>query len=1257
MTQNNESIDSFTINDLSGVFDDRELVDASFSASELKSADISASLLRESGHYSIQDLLDASYSSTEIIDASFTFNDIQRPEYSYITFRNLTDTIGNYLFKPTQLNAGLPNGLSIQDLSLNNVIPSDGVVFNTDTHLYRRIDILDASFTIPALMTIFQGDLSFSIKELVDSGYSLDDIFRGYVPTLKLEDVWIGQVFPISEYHTTLLINDNYGQPITTTVNDLHYYNPELTIGDVSGIYDLSSIIQGGFNVSELFTNHISLTDVVLYRTSNMNTNDYDYMASHFAGIYDISNILQAGFPLNELKDISDITIGMLSELNFTLLDYYTNNFADDDIIYVAYNRPLNEVYSIYVLDKNNLLFGPQNIYDLSMATLEEIYDSSYGLNEIVKSNYFSLYQIVQDLSGRQVDFKMIYDIVYYTNDTSYNINDFKTITDISNIIADLSFSVTELRDSSISGELLREFGEYTITDLSNGGYDISSIIQSGFSTQSLYNANITVDVIYKYGRENYTAKQLLEDTSFTYVADDIIPNWRNIEQLEDVFEITDIDDHYIPSDLLGVFHISNIINDTSYITQDFYDASFSVNILGEYGYQFSSLVDTSYTESQLLNKNDVTSYSLQTKHTFFDVSFLHIYGLYTPRELLDASFIDILSVIQYGEYSTADFYNSGISVVLLQKNNYPITEFVDSSYSLSDIFNGNYSVIDLSSASYTARELSVYSDNFLPQDLSGIYDDYDIIIDSSYTLSQLIDSSFSLDRIQDKNNDTDGTKTLRFSVIEYKDLSFTTQDLCGVGFSISDLSDIYPRTGKDTNTIVKAGYSVIDLSNANFKISELVTGFSLLELKNAGFSDTDLANEILNIDVTTLKPAGISVVTIKNVDVSNIILKELLSLSGVNAFTVSDLGIVDGYTANDFFSLSGDVSLNDLITTFDYNTLSDAGYILSNFAENNVDISYLYTSYNDLPFNRESTFIPTIVSLINAGFSFDTMYPFFSYSVILEPFMPKTILENNFDVLQDISTATIDNIILIYSQLNSGGLDLNIEMTSVQFKLLRVGGKILNDLDIKISAELVNVFKTYTFKLVDGLEIGDEVAKLYEVGGYDKLDVDILSNQEISSDDLLGRGASICEINSKFGLDTEIKRTWERFEFSELKNSYTHEDLVENAMRRKAEVLKHSENTYKNTKKQNIVNSLKGSTKTCLRQTFATSSSISGANSNVLNLNRVGNTLIYPSLSIETFSLYPSSASNVPGQMQLYLDPSKPLVRYNKRYSFPNDS
>jgi hypothetical protein len=118
----------------------------------------------------------------------------------------------------------------------------------------------------------------------------------------------------------------------------------------------------------------------------------------------------------------------------------------------------------------------------------------------------------------------------------------------------------------------------------------------------------------------------------------------------------------------------------------------------------------------------------------------------------------------------------------------------------------------------------------------------------------------------------------------------------------------------------------------------------------------------------------------------------------------------------------------------------------------------------------------------------------------------------------------------------------------------------------------------------------------------------------------------TICKLNS---IPPNPPRTWSRFvppfNFNTI---HSESDLSE---RRKYEILQYKQNQYQETSKQKLVNILKGTSK-CNKPSWTIQKPGVVTNPNVLNLPRIGNTLIY-NRTINQSKCMSSKRSNIPGK------------------------
>jgi len=118
----------------------------------------------------------------------------------------------------------------------------------------------------------------------------------------------------------------------------------------------------------------------------------------------------------------------------------------------------------------------------------------------------------------------------------------------------------------------------------------------------------------------------------------------------------------------------------------------------------------------------------------------------------------------------------------------------------------------------------------------------------------------------------------------------------------------------------------------------------------------------------------------------------------------------------------------------------------------------------------------------------------------------------------------------------------------------------------------------------------------------------------------------TICQLNS---IPPNPPRTWSRFTSPFNFNTiHSENDLDE---RRKYEILQHKHNQHQESSKQKLVNILKGTSK-CNKPSWTIQKPGTLTNPNVLNLPRIGNTLIY-NTKINQSKCVSSTCSNIPGK------------------------
>ena len=624
-------------------------------------------------------------------------------------------------------------------------------------------------------------------------------------------------------------------------------------------------------------------------------------------------------------------------------------------------------------------------------------------------------------------------------------------------------------------------------------------------------------------------------------------------------------------------------------------------------------------------------------------------------------------------------YYDGSYSVYQLNTiGNLDVSNFLksngelDSSYSYLDILDGSYSVTDLYSNNiapqkfansiYTIGDLSgIY--RYTIGDLSGIYSQTDIL-NVGYNANHYYDYNFSAYEL--KSNGTDG----RYPITFFIDTSYSVQEIFDLNYPVNDLSTsgILVQETIDEYAIAKLerpdgsyNYRSIDISGF-FEPHLLLRGYSFETLKSDGFDPSvfalteftpyELKYELV-IPSNALKETGYPLNTPNLYN----------GVDGSLNYSIQELKD-GGYTNNDFIlainnSLYSPITpisftLNDLSGSFQYTELGTLdqsgkynpnananGISLAYFKINNFDVSYLTnggsnsTLINDTVF-RDKLFqlYYTAQNLYDGGFNIiqvskagGIIYNQYQNGYIYQYDLSEVMLIK--PPIEELKTALID--LTGWDGVTQLGDEPDDEPPhDITINTLFQYNYSLNEVygvknvgrttgysiqQIANAGYTIQDFYDNNYELTNGMVLVYPIADIL-AAGYSIDAINSLQSSNITPGDLLGLGATICQLN----VFKTPNRTWTRYQppVADLSN-YSFNDYN---MRRKAETLQYRKNSLEYTTKSNNKNILKG------REACPITNKPSS-----------------------------SRNSDVPGEsIDLYLDANVPLLNFQKKYSYDNN-
>jgi len=869
--------------------------------------------------------------------------------FSYSTIKNTNYNVNKFY----DANGGNGLGYTVYDLHFNG---NKSIDFFTDSS-YSRQQIVDGSYNISDYLrlnyTAQELHQNYTINDLFTGGYSENEILIGNYPINSYYNYDSGITFTPSELkvignrNANELVDSSYSRlsilNASFTTQELYdasfqmkffYLNTNYSIFDVCGVYPLDVILtDSSFSVQNYKDAGFSTFDINLYR---------DVSVSQFTDVsYSRQEIIDASFSVRELYDnnyqlneliptytlnsnIQDVfTPTTILQSNFTLEDFYnaptTSSLPDgngNEYTPIELKTLGNKNISFFV-DLSYVSKHPQNLIDISdlpppftLYSFGNILDAGYDVSAYYDAsfhpNIFAASSFGYDLSV----VKLIYDADILLNDTNYTFQE---------LAVDGSFTVFEFntignRDVST---IFNNQQYFSISNILNGGYDISQIYFGGFNESyiswffynSFPNSSYKIIDLYPYyghyrNVTDVSSLLLARDISLAINRNDFSSNLHIANDISYIlqknFPINTFFDSKIPTidlNIIGNKTINQLL-DTSYSNLHIFEGSYNVLDLSNSGFTVVDFKITNkydliqlqeaYTKQEIIlsnfpiNNYHDASFSITELRTLgnYDISSVR-YKTLDVSNLIDISYVtDISNRSKYtiqeivdGGYSVQDLFNNDISASYLAQSGEYNINLLKNIYSKEEIIQSGFSVTEYNNGNYSAFDLNIIG-NYTVFDISNIYTNQSII-DASYTINDLLSIN-----------------------IPVSDYNYSSSP-----YNVSNLLAYYNRANIiiaefPINQYYDASFTIIELKNiGNYPPSKFIpSNYLLQDVFNAGYSVNELSNSGL--------------LTTDNVDE--------LAIAGYNSY---DLRF--NYTGND---------LIDLLKGYSYNTLISQGYLPSQF-------------------------------------------------------------------------------------------------------------------------------------------------------------------------------------------------------------------------------------------------------------------------------------------------------------------------------------
>jgi hypothetical protein len=1197
-------------------YDLSSILQSNFDVNDFHNSGYTARQLNLIGNKQINFFTGSNYSVNNLVDASFTIQDLYDTSIPLIQIKNIYSIqdilnerarTNNNLYSNIEIiQAGyhvsnyfdVSNIFSVLDLKTYGNVSASSIISDTS---YSPIDILDALYSPLELKNAnfsvehFHKSNNYFLEDYQDNSFGIINVYNNIEiivdGSYTLQEYYDGG-FSVSQiknhsnnrFTLTQVIDSSYNQTRADIVNDFN-----------ASVLDLSL---NGFTLNEIvppYTLDISMEET-----------------------YSLEDIYNANFQANEYKTRlvsgnTDYSVSLLKKKGNKPASYFLDtSYSNGEIIDALYSiqELYDSSYSIqFFKDKNTNFIFPGATYKLKDLSNNVSIQYSYPIQDILNAGFHA--SLYYDASYTTYQLNTIGDISINTllQDTSYTFLE----------ILDGSYSVLDLYNSDfhISEFKFQPDTNYSIQDLS-GIYDISNILNAGFSMNT-----------YKLG--NYTIGQLrtigdISLSNFINTNGSLNSNYTYIDILDGSYSVIDLYSNNFPAnqfifkpennsiysinDLSNVYDISSIIN-AGYKINSYYDGSYNVNQLRTIG------------DLSLINFINISG-ELDSSYTYLDVldgsySVLDLYNNYFPIEqfkfkpntnysIKDLSGIYDISRILQANFNINTYYDGSYTTFELNTiGNYDVSNILNTNYSISEILDGSYNIQEL------------YNNNISPNNFSNSVYDIPILLDSSYNRTQIIQVGYNINHYYDNSFSARELKEIgNYPVSFFIDTSYSTQDIFNLNYSVNDLSINGLLTQDNIDeyaiaTIEPGGtlnYSVYDISGL-FSVDLLLRGYSYQMLINNGFTNINLdiytPNQLkneLNIPANALKETGYSINTPNLHKDSNGIIQYTIQELKEGGFTNTDFinSLYNSTNPNQIISRS--FSLLDLSNSFRY---VDLGQVTINGS------SYKYNGTgNGIPLGFFKSYNYDVSYLTNGGiYLTDINNANFADNLFQLYYTAQDLYDGGFSI---VSLSKAGGIISgpKYQYTLQEVMSINPPLDELKIALVDLNGyngttRLGNSPSYDIS---VNTLKTFNYPLNDVYslrnfgfeddEYGYSIQQLSNAGysiqdfydnnytltiamldsysiesilqsGYSIDQINSLQSAVISPGDLLGLGATICDLN----VFLTPNRTWSRYRPPSIDlSNYSVEDYN---MRRKVEILQYRKNANDYTSDSNIKNVLKG--------------------------------------------------------------------------------
>ena len=910
----------FTVADLKqfpNKFTNANILSAGYSAGELRAVNsFSASELRVAG-YTVRQLQQGQWTEYSIVTAGYPTAQLRADQY------------GNIYSLRTLLKSDYIAYFDGTDFTIKNILSAGFSAASLRITGYKSaIDGYDSGFFTASQLkeggyiTVDVVNAGYSVIELKTAGYTIDDL-RTYNPNS----------YPFK----FLTVNHGYTADEFRSANNGSGYSVEtLRLAGCSGInmfkyceYTPSELRDGGFKA--YYFNSVF---------SEQNYYDAGYTLAEVTGVNPVAN------PVNRNENNTAISIVKFKDAGYTPSDFYdAYPIASGNLHNIQIGWPsdtsndnlrlvLNDLGTTKKLPLENL----RVFYTFSAGFIKEF---SYTVQEIVQYGFFPASEMksagftIDDLRRNNPN---TYTFFYLCQPNCYKASDFRIANNghgysvetlrlagcrALDLYLNCQFTPAELR---IGGFYAREFdGYFSVQNYFDAGYPL---VEAAGATKNQYGNTIKLSdfktagygVVDFYNAYQNTTNELhniekcwppdAPNVNLTLVLNAL--RTANVQrlpigQLKNVytFTINFIAEYYPVSEMLQLYSITDIIALEHYVITE----------LSVY-----ATADQLRMVQYYVNQR-IYYYSVRTTHTD-----------YTLTDYINA--LKSTNTCVFTIRQVLDEFPATVSELIAAGATLPLFKNANPKIPISDLYNAVNGFTDLNTlytdGGYTATDFK----DLLANGNSSYSTFFTNFVKSTpiiFSIQALYYAGFAANILQ-QNNITATELNNIYDVNSIVNAGYSLTDLIDAGFTVSNLKN----NANFTPTILKTHFTINQIFGA---------GFTVESMKTAQYTATDfhtaeigLTNDFTNnYTVDELLDGGYTVQNLHDVGVSfDAIWDSTHNADGALATdlaTVSVSGSRQKYPVSNFYGKS--VSIAILIgANYELNIIHDGGYTISNFDE-----------------------------------------------------------------------------------------------------------------------------------------------------------------------------------------------------------------------------------------------------------------------------------------------------------------------------------